>query len=68
MLSAPTVDLFHSLLLRYIFHGSNEVAPLTVTTAPRDCAFDAELDHPCSEAQLRRVKEAEKDGKFLELY
>jgi hypothetical protein len=68
MLSAPTVELFHSLLLRYIFHGSNEVAPLTVTTAPPDCAFDAELDHPCSEAQLRRVKEAEKDGKLLELY
>jgi hypothetical protein len=55
-------------VLKPILYGSIDTAPLTVETAAADCRFDAEMDHPCSDAQLQRVKKAQTAGQVLRTY
>jgi hypothetical protein len=66
--AAMPVVGYYELVLKYLFYGSTNAPPLTDETTPADCRFDAEMDHPCSDAQLQRVKEAEKTGEILRTY
>jgi hypothetical protein len=67
-IAAPPLDGYAEIVLKPIFYGSIDAESLTEETAPADCRFDAEMDHPCSDAQRQRVKEAEKAGQVLRNY
>lgn len=58
-------------VLKNLYFGHAEVSEhgkLIVETAPPDCRFDADMGHECTDAQLKRVADAEKGGKPLTVY
>lgn len=62
---------YTAVLLDFLYHGpvaGEGSATLTQTSVPPDCRFDADMGHPCDEAQAKRVKEAAQAGQVLLAY
>lgn len=71
MLRAPTLAGFEATLLRFLYYGDDVgamVAAVQLLPAPPDCRFDADMGHPCTDAQQKSVAEAAKNGQALAAY